>query len=74
MKVFVASLMLVCTVGVGAIFADCGWIVWQIINKEEKNFWRVRDSVETYDGAGSRLRPWPHHFIREQRVMRTTFM
>ena len=51
MKVLVASLMLVCTVGVGTIFADCGWIVWQIINKEEKNFWRVRDSVETYDGC-----------------------
>ena len=49
MKVFVASLLLVCTVAVGSIFADCGWIVWQIMNKDEKNFWRIQDGVETYD-------------------------
>ena len=49
MKIFVASLLLVCTVGIGTVFADCGWIVWQIMNKDEKNFWRIQDSVETYD-------------------------
>ena len=51
MKTFIASMIVVLTMGIGSALADCGWIVWQIMNKDEKNFWRVRDSVETYDAC-----------------------
>ena len=49
MKPFIISLIMVLTLGIVPAVADCGWVVWQIVNKDKKNFWRVQDGVKTYD-------------------------
>lgn len=50
MKVFVASIMLVFTVGVGSVFADCGWVLWKNARSHGyDDVWFPMRGVPTYE-------------------------